>query len=149
MSTAVYARLNPEPPQPQELADQHLPPKSYAEVAGEGTKNDAGGVPYEANGNVSPNDVNGSAHPNNVNGSAKVNGMRRNIDDDRVLYDEHISQKGEKLTSIKPDEGYEDRLKHVAETAPRQKGRSGKKQDGDDAQLASGRRAGAGWERSA
>jgi 2-acylglycerol O-acyltransferase 2 len=140
MSAAVSAPLNPEPSQPRERANHHLPPKSYAEATVEGVHNDAGEKPQEANGTASSNDA---------NGSVKVNGVQRNIDEDRVIYDKHISRDGEQLTSIKPNEGYEEALKHDAALAPRHRGRSGKKQDPNDAKLASGRRAGAGWERSA
>lgn len=140
MSAVVSAPLNPQPSQPQERADHHLPPKSYAEATVEGTDKHAGALPSE---------VNGAALPDDVTQSVKVNGLRKNIDEDRVIHDKHSSEKGEKLTSIKPDESYEQKLKHNAEPAPRQKWRSGKKQDSNEAKLASGRRAGAGWERSA
>jgi 2-acylglycerol O-acyltransferase 2 len=148
MSAVVNAPLNPEPSQPQERVTQHLPPKSYAEAAVEGTESGARELPSEENGDVPSNDASDTKHPNAVNGSAKENGLRHNIDG-RVLYDKHISQNGEKLTSIKPDESYEQALKHHADSASKQMGRSGKKQDANDAKLASGRRAGAGWQRSA
>jgi hypothetical protein len=148
MSAVVDASLNPEPSQPQERASQHLPPKLYAEAAVETTKNDDGEIMPRENGDVPSNEAGGSTQPNAVNGSAKGNGLRRNIDD-LVIYDNHTNQHGEKLTSIMPDEKYEQALKHHAGSAPKQKGRSGKKQDANDAQLASGRRAGAGWQRSA
>jgi 2-acylglycerol O-acyltransferase 2 len=140
MSAAVGAAPTSEPSQPEERANHHLPPKSYAEAIAEGTDKEAGEAQPEANG---------TAYPNDVNATVKVNGVRRNVDEDRVIYDKHTSKDGERLTSIKPDESYEEALKHDANSATRQKGRSGKKQDPNDAKLSSGRRAGAGWERSA
>lgn len=140
VSTAVRMPLNSHPSQPEERANQHLPPKSYAEATMEGDDKETDQVPHK---------VDEAALPRTANGSAKVNGLRRNIDQDRVIYDKHASMKGEKLTSIKPDESHEEALKHNALSAPIQKGRSGKKHDTNDAKLASGRRAGAGWQRSA
>lgn len=139
MSAAVSAPLSSEPSRPQERASQHLPPKSYAEATVEGTDQEAG-VLYNADG---------TAVSDNADGSSAANGLWHNIDEDRVIYDKHTDKKGQKLTSIKPDESYEKMLRHGAESAPRQKGRSGKKQDLNNSKLASGRRAGAGWERSA
>jgi hypothetical protein len=140
VAAAVAEPFNSRSSQPQEQANHHLQPKSYAAATAEGTDKDVGELRSEANG---------AAVLDGVNGSVKVNGSRRNIDEDRVLYDKHTSPKGERLTSIKPDESYEEGLKHDADSAPRRKGRSGKKQDPNDEKLASGRRAGAGWERSA
>jgi len=148
MSAVVDAPLNPEPSQPQERATQHLPPKSYAEAITEGTKSEAGEIIPKEDGDVPSNEVSGSTQPNTVNGSAEGNGLRRNTDN-LIIYDKHISQDGEKLTSIMPDERYEQAIKQHAGSAPEQKGGSRKKQDASGAQLASGRRAGAGWQRSA
>jgi hypothetical protein len=148
MSAIVDAPLNPEPSQPQERTSQHLLPNSYAEAAVERTMSDAGEIMPEENGHVPSKEASSSTQPNSINGSAEGNRPKRNIDD-LVIYDKHISQNGEKLTSIKPDESYEQALKHYADSAPKQRGRSAKKQDANDAQLASGRRAGAGWQRSA
>ncbi len=140
MSPAVSAPQYAEPSQPQERVEHHLPPKTYAEATVNGTDDRAGEMISEANDAASLNDV---------NGSAKINGPKQHIDDGRVLYDKHISHDGEKLTSIKPDEAYEEGHKHETEPTTKPRGRTGKKEDTDSAKLASGRRAGAGWERSA
>ncbi len=140
MSALVSAPLTAHLSQPQERAHHHLPPKSYAEATVEGINEDVRRTRHEANG---------TAYLNGVNGSPEIKGLSRNIDEDHVICDKHSSQEEEKLTSIKPDESCEEGLKHDAESAPRQRGRSGKKQDPNHAKLASGRRAGAGWERSA
>jgi 2-acylglycerol O-acyltransferase 2 len=137
---AVAEPLNLPSSQPQERTNHPPLPKPHTAAIVEGTDKDVRELRSEACG---------AAGLSGVNGSVKVNGLRRNIDEDRVLYDKHTSPKGEKLTSIKPDESYEEGLKHDADSAPRQKGRSGKKQDPNGEKLASGRRAGAGWERSA
>ena len=140
MSAAVSAPLNAEPSQPQERADHHLPPTSYAEATVNGSDGGAGDMTFQANDAASLNDV---------NGSTKVNELKQNIDDGRVLYNKHISHNGEKLTSIKPDETYGDGRKHDTKPTTRPRERIGKKEDADNGKLASGRRAGAGWERSA
>ena len=140
MSAVVEHAFSSQPSQPQEGESHHLPPRSYAEVAVEGIERHAEEVPHQTNG---------EAYPTDVNGSAKVNGWSLNIDKDYVLYDKHISPDGEKLTSIKPETNYEKGLKHDVESAPKQQGRSRNKQDHNNAKLASGRRAGAGWQRSA
>lgn len=140
MSTAVSAPLTAEPSPPQERADHNLPPKSYAEATANGSDGTAGGMAFQANGAASLNDV---------NGSTKVNELKQNIDDGRVLYNKHISHNGEKLTSIKPDETYGDGRKHDAKLTTKARERTRNKEDADNGKLASGRRAGAGWERSA
>lgn len=140
MSIAISAPVSAEPSQPQDRADHSLPPKSYAEAAAEG---------LEADKNEEPHDANGAIYPGDVDGFAEAKASGWNIDEARVLYENHVSKQGEKLTSIKPNDSFEKALNHDALSAPRQKGKLGKKQDADDAKLASGRRAGAGWERSA
>jgi 2-acylglycerol O-acyltransferase 2 len=114
-----------------------LPPKLYVEAVKEGPGDDYG----MTNGDTSKS--NGTA-----NGSAyKHDKKRKDVDEKKVIYEKHVNDNGEVLTSIKPSENYEDSLKHNGETAPREKGheRPAKRQD----ELASGRQAGAGWERSA
>lgn len=177
MSAIVHDSVDYEPSNPQERANNQLPPKSYAEAIVEGTEKHAGQIPQEANAEATveeneknagqipqeadaedtvegteehagqiPQKANGVELPNGKEEPVEVNGLKRNIDDDRVVYANHTSPNGEKLTSIKPDE---EGLKHDARVTPRQKGRAGKKLDRNDAKLASGRRAGAGWQRSA
>lgn len=140
MSAAFSAPRDAEPSQHQNRAQHHLPPKSYAEAIVNGTDDGTGGTISQANGAATVNDV---------NGFEKVNGPQKNIYDGRVLYDKHISCDGEKLTSIKLNEAHEGRRKHDSKPTAKPMERTGKKDDTDNAKLASGRRAGAGWERSA
>jgi hypothetical protein len=78
-----------------------------------------------------------------------VNGHGKQLGQEKVVYKKHLGRGDQaSLTSIKPSEQFEDSLKHNAQTVRREKkpNRPAKRQD---AQLASGRKAGAGWERSA
>lgn len=140
MSTAVSASLDQQTPLPQEPDIHHPTPKSYAEAAKEGTEEDGGRLLGGADGAPQRLDL---------HGSAMDSGLRQNLDDDPAICDKHAGQKGEKLTSTKLDESYGAGLQHDAESAPMRKGRPQKRQDATDSKLASGRRAGAGWEKSA
>ncbi|EXJ65383.1 hypothetical protein A1O7_01724 [Cladophialophora yegresii CBS 114405] len=148
-STAIegQGQLNSEPSQPEERAEHDLPPKSYAEAA----KPETDGL----NGDAVEREPN-PKHKSAVNGFAPrplLNGHkdRQPLDEDRTIYEKHVNQNGEILTSIKPSENYEESLKHNGETAPREKKatRPAKRQDRTRDELASGRQAGAGWEKSA
>lgn len=151
------AALNPEPADPNERAEHNLPPKSYADAAQEPLNNNVQAT------DKSETHVNGSLTPKNQqslnNGYLKPEINGDNLDDDKVVLEKRASRDGTVLVSVKPDPGYEESLKHNAETAPRDptpNGRSktkarpnSKRQDIPKSQLKSGRRAGAGWERSA
>ena len=135
-------QLNPEPSQPEERAEHSLPPKSYAEAI----SNETNEQTEDAFGNKSDGEqksaVNGYAHAPMVNGHKD----RYQLDEDKVVYEKHVNQNGEVFTSIKPSENYEQSLQHNGTTAPREKHhRPAKRQD----ELASGRKAGEGWEKSA
>ncbi|EXJ96073.1 hypothetical protein A1O1_01199 [Capronia coronata CBS 617.96] len=137
----------PKPVEPQDTTgDSHLP-KSYAAAVSE---------PVEEN--AKPNEsVNATAQNGAANGSAnghtvKVNGQRKQLDKDRLFYEKHTDSHGQvPLTSIKPVDRHEESLQKSTESTPREKksNRPSKRQDIPNAQLASGRRAGAGWEKSA
>lgn len=139
-STAVEGQLNPEPSQPQERAEHDLPLKSYADAINEPTNQngDAYGTSCTA--------ANGPAH------EGLVNDQTKQLGEYKFAYQKHHSEDDTtSLTSVKPSGAYEESLKHNGLTAPREKKsfRPVKRQDKTDAQLASGRRAGAGWETSA
>lgn len=126
-------QLNPEPSIPEERAEHNLPPKSYAAAISDG--------PNVQNGDgVTPN---GHADKPQMNGEK----TRKQLDEEKVVYEKHVNHDGEVLTSIKPSENYERSLQHNGHTAPREKKRNRPAKRQDD--LASGRQAGAGWERSA
>lgn len=142
------APLNPEPADPQQRAQQHLPPKSYADAVQEDVENEP-----TRNGIVKSK-VNGATavqRPVAVKDGDYVNG--ENVDEDKIVYEKYRNGDGTVLTSIKPDPSYEESLKHGAKTAPRDQREDAKntkkRQDTPKSQLATGRRAGAGWERSA
>lgn len=129
-----------EPSQPKDRANHHLTTNSYTGAAPKKTEEGAGEIPHKTNG---------APYTDDAKASAITDRQGRDVDEARVIYDKHISSKGEKLTSTEPDESYDERLKHFPESVARRKGRSRQKQDPNDPKLASGRRAGAGWGRSA
>lgn len=130
--------MNSEPADPQERSQNNLPPKSYADAA------------HEA--------VNGDRTNGYSNGTTKLTeDAARNLDENKIVYEKYSNGDGSVLTSVKPDPGYEESLKHNQQTAPRSrepstsrsKSKNSKLQDTPKPQLQSGRQAGAGWERSA
>jgi hypothetical protein len=175
--TASTVPLNPEIFQPQERAEQDLSPKSHADAimdstgdkSGQGEANQA--IHYGAESNLensishtggSPNGStpvnNDTAKPTSSEslGESKGHEWRsggENLGNDRIVYEKYANDKGEHLTSGKVDDGYEKSLEHHRETAPRKKEKAKTsgiaKKNGGSSLLASGRRAGAGWERSA
>ena len=149
---ADSAGLNPEPSQPQDRAAHDLPPKSYADAVYEpdDEREQTNGLPKYSKGN-------GTYEPtfsNTTNGFAdsKENGHPQKLGEEKVLFEKHTGEDGYTLTSIKPNESYEKSLQHDAETAPKKDlaaKKSAKRQDVPGSQLASGRKAGAGWNSSA
>ena len=143
-STAIegQGQLNPESSLPEERAERNLVPKSYAEAMNE--PNDQNGARVDS--------VHAGAEKGTVIGSTNVSSMnghknKQKFARDNVVYDNHINETGEFLTSIKPKDTYEQSLQHNGETGPREKHHEllVKRQD----ELASGRKAGEGWEKSA
>lgn len=97
-----------------------------------------------------PRIINGTSHPDGSDGLVTATTSGRDPDQTaRNNADPEIRQ-GEELTRIKSAGGYEKGLKHNEESAPRPKqGVNGQRKNDKDPKLASGRRAGAGWETSA
>ncbi|MCJ1471880.1 diacylglycerol O-acyltransferase 1 [Lambiella insularis] len=136
------AQLNPEPSQPKERAEQHLPPKSYVDAAtenldGETEKETESSSQYFGEGE---DDAPRSPlrKPHKRNGSVRVNGLKNKSSAQSVLVEKFQDRDGEHLTSVKPldfDESNEPNRKDPAKPTVA-------------AELVSGRRAGAGWERS-
>ncbi|KAK4945337.1 diacylglycerol O-acyltransferase 1 [Elasticomyces elasticus] len=150
--SADSAGLNPEPSQPQDRAAHDLPPKSYAEAVYEpdDERGQTDGLPHDQNGDG----VYEPAPLNSMNGSVdtKTNGHTKKVGEKKVLFEKHTGEDGYTLTSIKPNESYEKSLKHDAETAPKKDlelKKTAKRQDVAGSQLASGRKAGEGWNSSA
>lgn len=146
-TAAIHTRLKPEhpvaipestmdsePANPEDRAQQDLPPKSYADAAHEAV-----------NGDNDYKHSNGHSTPNKE--------AVRNLDENKIVYEKYKDGEGSVLVSVKPDPSYEESLKHNKATAPRSRGSSTsenkKLQDAPKPQLQAGRRAGAGWERSA
>ena len=169
--------VNAETFQPQDQAEHHLPPKSYADAVGnavadnEGEDTDAT-ADTVVNGHALDSSSMGTAgntkdFPPMENGTDKPtefksdkptkNGPTKQLNEDKVIYEKYVDDTGAHLTSVKTDENYSKGLEHGRETAPEKKRskiiQAPKKHDPDrkqeKTQLASGRRAGAGWERSA
>jgi 2-acylglycerol O-acyltransferase 2 len=173
----VTIPLKAETSQPQERAEHNLPPKSYADAVANTTRetsgradadeaNTSGAIGYLENhsghtvGNVNgfppvKNDITTQISPEQ-SGEDKAHEKttgRQKVGKDKVIYEKYVNDRGDRLTSVKPDESYEKSLEHDRETAPREKKKvrsmeASKKHD-EKPHLASGRRAGAGWERSA
>ncbi|KAK5090460.1 diacylglycerol O-acyltransferase 1 [Lithohypha guttulata] len=126
--------MDSEPANPEERAQQDLPPKSYADAAHEAV-----------NGDDDYKHSNGHSTPNKE--------AVWNLDENKIVYEKYKDGEGSVLVSVKPDPSYEENLKHNKATAPRSRGSSTsenkKLQDTPKPQLQAGRRAGAGWERSA
>lgn len=170
------AALNPEPADPQQRAKHNLLPKSYADSVSQSTTQENGGVndPAASLFNTEPADAqeraahnlppksyadivvqsppaqNGesSGQTNGIIPDDKVNGNAKKLDEDKLVYQRYTSPDGEtSLTSVKVDDEHHQSLKHSEKTAPRDI-KKVKKQD-TPKQLASGRQAGAGWEKSA
>ena len=165
--------LNSETSQPNERAEHDLPPKSYADVVFN-TKNEtneqsdandhnASGANGDFENYAGPSiagSVNGFPPPNHET-AKPANQLeipedtidQKKSEKDKVLFEKHDDDMGNHLTSVKPGQGHEKWLEHDRETRPRGKEMANttqieKKHDGKS-HLASGRRAGAGWERSA
>ncbi|KAL2427339.1 Diacylglycerol O-acyltransferase 2A [Exophiala dermatitidis] len=192
-------RLNPEPSQPEQRAEQDLAPKSYAAAVTESPSQNAA---TNATGSTDQNGHNGTTNGTEpsipkpteprdpaelnplpksyaaavtepaaekttlnghtsekdglANGSVNrkaINGQRKQLDDDgKLVYEKHTDPNGQaRLTSIKPSDHHEESLYHSVATVPREQksNRPAKRQDIPSGKLSSGRRAGAGWEKSA
>ncbi|KAK5049554.1 hypothetical protein LTR84_004483 [Exophiala bonariae] len=123
--------LRAEPADPQERAEHHLPPKSYADsvVQPAATARNGDGL-HETNGDGPHQGVNGDA-------------LKQ--DEDKLVHEKYTSVDGKtSLTSVKVDEEHDESLKHSRKIAPRDSNTKFKKQD-TPKELASGRKAGAGW----
>ena len=141
-----HSLLSAETSQPSERAEKHLPAKSYAEATQQ---------PFEkqqmANSHAVQTDGN-SDTGRNINGIHLVKREEKQVEPIKVVYAKHFDNKGTAVASVKPDLGYEAALEHDQMSAPRQRKKEtalDKKASPEKRKLASGRRAGAGWERSA
>ena len=132
---SVSAPLNAEASLPKERAEHELPPKSYADAVV-----------------TSSDDVDGHFHERrlSMSGTSSTTAVddRNQLDEDRVLYEKHNGPNGRNtLTSVRPHDTYESALRHNGDTAPRERKRDNRARP--QSPLESGRKAGAGWQRSA
>lgn len=121
------------PSQPEERAELDLPPKSYADAFKVGTEGEMNSRTAQVAESFQLNDTTRPYKP-------QANG----VPDDTLVYGKHRSRSGEMLTSVKPDVGHDEALDHNERVAPRKR-----RNTAGASELASGRRAGAGWEKSA
>ncbi|EXJ79278.1 hypothetical protein A1O3_08780 [Capronia epimyces CBS 606.96] len=167
--------LIPEPSEPHDRAEENSLPKSYAAAVSEpadpavttreqnGVANGTGhtdenslpksyaAAVSEPTDHAVPTTEQTSAANESVNGSV-VNNQRKHRGQDKLIYEKHADPSGDlPLTSVKPSDDHEKNIQQGTEKPPRGKksSRPSKRQDVPNAQLASGRRAGAGWEKSA
>lgn len=139
------APLNPEPSRPEEREEQHLPPKTYKDAAEESL---GSGIDKENN---NPSHYAGQGEDTTIrspsrkrshkkNGSIRINGLKYKKSDTHLLVEDFEDRDGQKLTSTKPyDFAKALELDEHEKPVKRRK---------DDEELVSGRKAGAGWERS-
>ena len=145
------ASLNTETSQPQERADQHLPQKSYADAAAIPEEQQENGAAASAS-NTDNVEVHSSETAGNVSGFPPANGsIEKSRLDDKVVYEKYTNDRGDHLTSVRPDESYEKGLQHDREIAKQANKENVVQPEikAQTSQLRSGRLAGAGWERSA
>lgn len=133
--TSVSAPLNATPALAKERAEHDLAPKSYADAVV-----------------ISSDDVDDHSHDRrlSMSGTSSTTAVddRNQLDEDKVIYERHNVSNGRgTLASVRSDESYEEALRHNVDTGPRlPKRRSGNR---PQTPLESGRKAGAGWQRSA
>ena len=150
-NTNEHGLLNPEMSQPTERAEHNLPPKSYAEATVQPLQEQQKVNQAFAQTNGHPKES-GSSTESNGDGFCPAKREEKSLDEDRVIYAKHVDSNGTAIASVRPHPSYEEALKHVQEAVPRLRKKESttqNKQDTTRPQLASGRRAGAGWERSA
>ena len=134
--------LNAEPSQPEEREELHLPPKTYVDAAAESLDGES------EKDNHTPSQYIGQGEddaprsplrkPHKRNGSLRVNGLRSKTSTQSLLVEKFQDRDGEHLTSIDP-------LDSEHSNQQTQKSLSRRTEGGE---LVSGRRAGAGWEKS-
>ena len=147
MATGAAA-LSPEPSQPKARTEHDLLPKSYAAAV----TLPAHDVSEANRSHAASFSSTGSTVASKLNGNAEfgVDGSITPPSREAELYKQLVGN-GQILTSVKTTEDYEKSLLHDQETAPRRRrvAETPKIQDTPKSQLKTGRKAGAGWQRSA
>ena len=129
---SASAPLNATPTLAKDRAEHDLPPKSYADAVV-----------------ISSDGIDDHSHDRrlSMSGTSSTTAVddRNQLDEDKLIYERHNGSNGRgTLTSVRPDESYEEALRHNGDTAPRLLNRTR-----SQTPLESGRKAGAGWQRSA
>ncbi|KAI9693879.1 MAG: diacylglycerol O-acyltransferase 1 [Bathelium mastoideum] len=150
--------LRPEPSRPDERADLDLQLKSYKEAAVEPEdhqqiKNELAqkliaidGISEVELSGTGMNDAPTSPQKkarHSRGSSLKENGIKKektDTNEDILEFEKYQGSNGDVLTSTKPDDAYEEELRQDEKEMPKPKKRR--------SSLASGKRAGSGWERS-
>jgi 2-acylglycerol O-acyltransferase 2 len=134
--------LNPEPSQPEERKQQGLAPKGYVEATEQFPGSESEQETGQYIGQGEDETVRSPARKTQKrNGSIKINGIQYKRSDTHLLVEDFQDKSGEKLTSTKPYDFA--KALELAESEKKPTPRH-KKEDS----LVSGRKAGAGWERS-
>lgn len=137
--------LNPESLQPAERKENHLPPKSYVDTVEENLDSDGqveNGVPMQYIGNGiddAPRSPMRKVHKRN--GSIRVNGVKKEKEDKKLVVENFQDRDGERLMTVNFSKAHEQALLQDENEKPTMK-------QNDSHALVSGRKAGAGWERS-
>ena len=150
--------LNQEPSNPDERADLHLQLKSYKEAAVEPEESqrirnelDQNIVSIRNSGEFEFSGTGTNDNPTSPqkkvghrrSSSLKANGIKQEktlVNENALEFEKYQGSNGEVLTSTKPDDSYEANLRQDEKEIPKPKKRR--------SSLASGKRAGSGWERS-
>ena len=140
MASTTHPSLNAEPSQPTEREESHLPPKTYADAAEEGLNYDGPPTPMEFVGHGEDEAPRSPMRKlqHKKSGSLRSNGSKKGRDNAGELQEKIQDGGREKLTSVKASPEYFESLRRD------EKDKMSKKNN----ELVSGRRAGAGWERS-
>jgi len=143
-SSMAPAPLNPEPSRPEERKEHHLPPKTYKDateenLGSEAEKENRNPLQYIGQGEDTTIRSPSRKPSHKRNGSIKINGLKYKKSDTHLLVEDFEDKDGQKLTSTKPYDFAEAIELDESEKPVRRK---------EDKELVSGRKAGAGWERS-
>ena len=134
-----------EPSRLQERDKHHLP-KSYVEAAEEGmdqlSKTEINGISMKATTPMKHDIAQSPAREAQKQGSSPhTNIAKKETDGQRIFTEKTQDNTSEKLASVKPTLRYEEGIRQDANGEPLAK-------ETPDHELVSGRRAGAGWEKS-
>ena len=130
-------------------SDQQSIPKSYANAAVEAPTRLSSDL-KQANPATTFDPASTNSAPQKTTPRTKANGTKPKRDGDKLVFEKYTDGHGTHLTSVRAGDDHEEELKRHKEVAPRRSKATDKKEDSmKQPALATGRRAGAGWEKSA